>query len=60
MICAKTIAHAGFTVFAGPTKYPINAMRRLSRGRADCESGFAELKNQFGMSGFTTQEISRG
>jgi len=38
---------------------PIEAIGQLYRDRADCENGFDELKNQWGMSGFTTQDINR-
>ena len=34
-------------------------MAQLYRDRADCENGFDELKNQWGLSGFTTQDINR-
>jgi hypothetical protein len=39
--------------------YSIEAIGQLYRDRADCENGFDELKNQWGMSGFTTQDINR-
>ena len=39
--------------------YPIEAVAQLYRDRADCENGFDELKNQWGLSGFTTQDINR-
>ena len=39
--------------------YPIEAAAQLYRDRADCENGFDELKNQWGLSGFTTQDINR-
>ncbi len=29
------------------------------RDRPDCENGFDEMKNQWGISGFTTQDINR-
>jgi hypothetical protein len=38
---------------------PIEAIGQLYRDRADCGNGFDELKNQWGMSGFTTQNINR-
>jgi hypothetical protein len=31
----------------------------IARDRADCENGFDELKNQWGLSGFTTHDINR-
>ena len=35
------------------------AMAQLYRDRADAENGFDELKNQWGWSGFTAQDIER-
>ncbi len=46
-------------------KYPLEAIGQLYRDRADCvdlgfcQNGFDELKNQWGLSGFTTQDINR-
>ena len=37
---------------------PIEVIGQLCRDRADCENGIDELKNQWGMSRFTTQEIN--
>jgi hypothetical protein len=34
-------------------------MAQLYRDRADAENAFDELKNQWGLSGFTTQDINR-
>ncbi len=42
-----------YTVMVTVAKYPIEAIRQLYRDRADCENGFDELKNQWGLSGFT-------
>ena len=39
--------------------YPIEAVAQLYRDRADAENGFDELKNQWGLGGFTTQDINR-
>jgi hypothetical protein len=39
--------------------YPIESIAALYRDRADCENGFDELKNQWGLSGFTTQDLQR-
>ena len=39
--------------------YPLESIGQLYRDRADCENGFDELKNQWGLSGFTTQDINR-
>ena len=38
----------------------INSALSVATGdRCDCENGFDELKNQWGLSGFTTQDITR-
>jgi hypothetical protein len=39
--------------------YPLEAMAQLYRDRADAENAFDELKNQWGLIGFTTQDINR-
>jgi hypothetical protein len=39
--------------------YPLESIGQLYRDRCDCENGFDELKNQWGLSGFTTQDINR-
>ena len=39
--------------------YPIESVAQLYRDRADAENAFDELKNQWGLSGFTTQDINR-
>lgn len=39
--------------------YPIEAIGQLYRGRADAENAFDELKNQWGLGGFTTQDLTR-
>lgn len=48
-----------YAVLVTDVPYPIEAIGQLYRDRADCENGFDELKNQWGMSGFTTQDINR-
>jgi len=48
-----------YAVLVTDVKYPIEAVAQLYRDRADCENGFDELKNQWGLSGFTTQDINR-
>jgi hypothetical protein len=48
-----------YAVMVTDVAYPIEAIGQLYRDRADCENGFDELKNQWGMSGFTTQDINR-
>jgi len=48
-----------YAVMVTDAAYPIEAIGQLYRDRADCENGFDELKNQWGLSGFTTQDINR-
>lgn len=48
-----------YTVLVTDVKYPLEAIAQLYRDRADCENGFDELKNQWGLGGFTTQDINR-
>ena len=48
-----------YTVLVTDVAYPIESIAALYRDRADCENGFDELKNQWGLSGFTTQDINR-
>jgi hypothetical protein len=48
-----------YAVLVTDAKYPLEAIGQLYRDRADCENGFDELKNQWGLSGFTTQDINR-
>jgi hypothetical protein len=48
-----------YAVMVTDVAYPIEAIGQLYRDRADCENGFDELKNQWGLSGFTTQDINR-
>jgi hypothetical protein len=48
-----------YAVMVADAQYPIEAIGQLYRDRADCENGFDELKNQWGLSGFTTQDINR-
>jgi hypothetical protein len=48
-----------YTVLVTDVAYPIEAVAQLYRDRADCENGFDELKNQWGLGGFTTQDINR-
>ena len=39
--------------------HPLESIRQLCRDRADAENAFDELKNQWGLGGFTTQHINR-
>ena len=48
-----------YAVMVTDAAYPIEAIGQLYRDRADCENSFDELKNQWGLSGFTTQDINR-
>ena len=48
-----------YAVLVTDVNYPLQAIGQLYRDRADCENGFDELKNQWGLSGFTTQDINR-
>lgn len=48
-----------YAVLVTDVNYPIEAVGQLYRDRADAENGFDELKNQWGLSGFTTQDINR-
>ena len=48
-----------YTVLVTDVRYPLEAVAQLYRDRCDCENGFDELKNQWGLSGFTTQDIAR-
>jgi hypothetical protein len=47
-----------YAVMVTDVKYPLESIGQLYRDRADCENGFDELKNQWGLSGFTTQDIN--
>lgn len=48
-----------YTVLATDAAYPLEAIAQLYRDRCDGENGFGELTNQWGLSGFTTQDIKR-
>jgi Transposase DDE domain group 1 len=48
-----------YAVLVTDVTYPLEAIGQLYRDRADAENGFDELKNQWGLSGFTTQDINR-
>lgn len=48
-----------YAVLVTDVDYPIESIAQLYRDRADAENGFDELKNQWGLSGFTTQDINR-
>ncbi len=48
-----------YAVLVTDVQVPIEAVAQLYRDRADAENAFDELKNQWGLSGFTTQDIAR-
>jgi hypothetical protein len=48
-----------YAVLVTDVSYPIESVAQLYRDRADAENAFDELKNQWGLSGFTTQDINR-
>ena len=48
-----------YTVLVTDVVYPLEAIGQLYRDRADAENAFDELKNQWGLGGFTTQDINR-
>jgi hypothetical protein len=48
-----------YSVLVTDVPYPLEAVAQLYRDRCDCENGFDELKNQWGLSGFTTQDLNR-
>ncbi|MDP3476539.1 hypothetical protein [Hydrogenophaga sp.] len=61
---ASTSVHEGerlwdHAVMVADAAYPLEAIGQLDRDLADSENGFDELKNQWGMTGFTTQDINR-
>lgn len=39
--------------------YGIEHVGQLYRGRADCENGSDEMKNQWGWGGYSTRDIER-
>jgi len=48
-----------YTVLVTDVKYDLLGIAQLYRDRCDCENGFDELKNQWGLSGFTTKDLVR-
>jgi hypothetical protein len=48
-----------YAVLVTDVDYPIESVAQVYRDRADAENAFDELKNQWGLSGFTTQDINR-
>ena len=47
-----------YTVLATGVDYSLEGVAQLYRDRCDCDNGFDELKNLWGLSGFTTQDIT--
>ena len=48
-----------YTVLVTNADYRLESIAQLYRDRCDCENGFDELKNQWGLSGFTTRDLNR-
>ena len=48
-----------YAVLVTDLEQPILTIAQLYRDRADCENVIDELKNQWGCSGFTTQDLAR-
>lgn len=48
-----------YTILVTNAPHPLDSIAQLYRDRGDCENGFDELKNQWGLGGFTTQDITR-
>ncbi|MDO9284755.1 MAG: transposase [Aquabacterium sp.] len=48
-----------YAVLVTDVAYPLESIGQLYRDRADAENAFDELKNQWGLDGFTTQDINR-
>ena len=48
-----------YAVLVCNTHYELENIGPLYRDRADCESGFDEIKNQWGWGGYSTQDIER-
>lgn len=48
-----------YAVLVTDVAYPLESIGQLYRDQADAENAFDELKNQWGLGGFTTQDINR-
>jgi hypothetical protein len=48
-----------YAVLVTDANYPLESIGQMYRDRADAENAFDELKNQWGLGGFTTQDINR-
>ena len=57
LILDKYVQTWKYAVLVTSSAYPLKVFGQLYRDWADCENGFATLKNQWGWGGFTTREI---
>ncbi len=48
-----------YAVLVTDVAYPLESIGQLYRDRADAENAFDEWKNQWGLSGFTAQDLNR-
>ena len=48
-----------YAVLVTDVAYPLESIGQLYRDRADAENAFDELKNQWALGGFTTQDLGR-
>jgi hypothetical protein len=48
-----------YTVLVTDEDYPLESIGQLYRDRADAENAFDELKNRWGLNGFSTQDLTR-
>ena len=55
----KLYEHVVLVTSFGREGYELRTIAQLYRDRGDCENGFDEIKNQWGWTGFTSQEIKR-
>ena len=55
----KLYEHVVLVTSLGREGYELRTIAQLYRDRGDCENGFDEIKNQWGWTGFTSQEIKR-
>ena len=57
--CRGRAAAYEYAVLVTSTDYEMRALAQLYRDRADAENNFDEWENQWGLSGFTTQDLKR-
>jgi hypothetical protein len=48
-----------YSVLVTNANFPLESFAQLYRDRADAENAFDELKNQWGLGGFTTKDLTR-